>query len=87
MPAQTAQHLHPVHLGQVEVQQYKVVPFCRQCFQRGFAICTSVHLVPGQPQLPGNVLPQGVLVLYHQKTHLVFHPSRIIAFFLHYNRL
>ena len=44
---------------QVEVQQHKVVPLCRQCFQRGFAICTSVHLVPGQPQLPGNVPPAG----------------------------
>ena len=39
---------------------------------------------PGQPQLPGNVLPQGVLVLYHQKAHFVFHPSRknsFLAFF------
>ena len=38
------QHLHSVHLGQVEVQQYKVVPLCRQCLQCGFAICTGIHL-------------------------------------------
>ena len=74
VPAQGAQHLHSVHLGQVEVQQYKVVPLCCQCLQRGLAVCTGIHLVPGQPQLSGNILPQGVLVLYHQKAHLCFPP-------------
>ena len=74
MPAQGAQHLHSVHFGQVQVQQHQVIPFCRQCIQSGFAVCSGIHLVPGQPQLSGNILPQGVLVLYHQKSHLCFPP-------------
>ena len=53
---QGPQHLHPVHPGQVQVQQYQIVPLRRQHFQRRFPIAAAVHLVTGQPQLPGDIL-------------------------------
>ena len=73
VPAQSAQHLHSVHLGQVEVQQYKVVPvsythldvYKRQIVNR------SEHIIV-EPLASGKhteVNPMGFTIVLEENGH------------------
>lgn len=67
--SQCAQNCHSIHSGQVQIQQNKVIPLCRQHFQRGFPITAVICFIPCTVQLSGNAFPQGRLILNQQQTH------------------
>ena len=48
------QKIHPIHAGQIEIQNDQIIILCQDAFQSLRPIVTGIHLIPGSVQTSGN---------------------------------